>query len=185
MRFSVLGLLTVMGCMAVAASMQTSTIPPDAERVLQQFSKAALKAHMDFLADDLLEGRGTGTRGQEIAAHYVAAQFEALGLEPAGTNGTYFQQVPFREITVDQARSEFAIMQRGQPMRLKWGEDFIRGGNPLHPDSQASAEVVFVGYGVVNRKRLYDDYAGLNGTRKTVAMLAGGPSNFAAEERTH
>src|SRR5256885_5853653 len=185
MRFSVLGLLTVMGCLAVAAGIQTSTIPPDAERAMQQFSKAMLKAHMDFLADDLLEGRGTGTRGQEIAARYVAAQFEALGLEPAGTNGTYFQQVPFREITVDPAHSEFALIQRGQPVRLKWGEDFISGGNPIQPDSQVTAQVVVVGYGVVNRKSLYDDYSGLNVTRKIVAMLAGGPSNFPAEERAH
>ena len=58
---------------------------------------AALRAHVGFLADDLLEGRGTATRGHEIAARYVAAQFEALGLEPAGTGGTWFQKVPMRE----------------------------------------------------------------------------------------
>src|SRR5207302_7950624 len=59
-------------------------IPADVQQVMNSFSKSALRAHMAILADDLLEGRGTGTRGQEIAAHYIAAQFEALGLEPAG-----------------------------------------------------------------------------------------------------
>ncbi len=56
---------------------------------------------MAFLADDLLEGRGTGKRGHEIAARYVAAQFEAMGLKPAGLDGTYYQRVPLREITVE------------------------------------------------------------------------------------
>src|SRR5262249_17356950 len=85
----------------------SSAIPADVQQVMQSFSKTALRAHMDFLAHDLLEGRGTGTRGQEIAAHYIAAQFEALGLEPAGekhADGTrsWFQQVPLREVRIDK-----------------------------------------------------------------------------------
>ena len=52
---------------------------------------------MAFLADDLLEGRGTGTRGYQLAANYVRAQFEEMGLKPAGVNGTYFQNVRFRK----------------------------------------------------------------------------------------
>jgi hypothetical protein len=63
-----------------------SSVPADVQKAMEQFSKTAFRANMAFLADDLLEGRGTGTRGQELAAKYVAAQFEAFGLEPAGAN---------------------------------------------------------------------------------------------------
>jgi hypothetical protein len=62
----------------------------------------AIRADMRFLADDLLEGRGTGTRGHEIAAKFIASEFEAMGLEPAGDGGSYFQSVPLRAIDPDQ-----------------------------------------------------------------------------------
>lgn len=85
----------------LAFAQAVSPIPPDAQAALKELRKEPFRAHMAFLADDLLEGRGTGTRGHEIAARYVAAQFEAIGLKPAGENGSYYQRVPFRQITVD------------------------------------------------------------------------------------
>jgi hypothetical protein len=57
-------------------------------------SAAAIKAHMAFLADDLLEGRESGTRGYDIAANYVASQYAVMGVKPAGDDGSYLQQVP-------------------------------------------------------------------------------------------
>src|SRR5438046_6033507 len=56
-------------------------------------STAAMDAHLKYLADDLLEGRAPATRGGRLAAKYIAAQFEAVGLEPAGSDGSYFQPV--------------------------------------------------------------------------------------------
>ena len=61
----------------------------------------AMRAHVNFLASDVVEGRETGTRGYDVAAAYVAAQFEALGAEPAGDGGTYFQPVRFRTYLLD------------------------------------------------------------------------------------
>src|SRR6266536_2208111 len=63
----------------------------------------ALSAHIRFLSDDLLEGRGTGTRGHAIAARYLATQLQALGYEPAGERGTFFQEVPLIGMTVQPA----------------------------------------------------------------------------------
>src|SRR5438105_15467538 len=71
-----------------------------------------MRSHMSFLADDLLEGRGTGTRGHEIAARYVQTQFELLGLKPAGVNG-YRQQVPLRSITLVPEQSSGAGRRYG------------------------------------------------------------------------
>src|SRR5215469_4094816 len=103
MRTSILnGLLCTSLFLAVATAPQPG-IPAAVQSAIDHFSKSALQANMPFLADDLLEGRGTGTRGQEIAAHYVAAQFDAFGLEPGGVSGGYFQPVPLREVQTDPA----------------------------------------------------------------------------------
>jgi hypothetical protein len=123
-----------------------ASLPPGAQQAIGHFTKAALRAHMRYLSDDLLEGRGTGTRGQELAAKYVAEEFEAAGLEPAGVNGTYFQRVPFRQIIVDATKCEVSITRDGRSSALKWGEDFIMGGAPLSPDASVEAPVVFVGF---------------------------------------
>src|SRR5215470_1438009 len=102
MRTSILRGMLFTSLSLALASAQPPGVPVDVQNALDHFSKPALRANMRFLADDLLEGRGTGTRGQEIAAHYVAAQFEAFGLEPAGaTHGSFLQPVPFREVTTD------------------------------------------------------------------------------------
>jgi len=170
---------------AVFSAAQTDAVPAEVQQAFGKFSKAALRAHMDFLADDLLEGRGTGTRGQVLAAKYVATQLESYGLEPAGTNGGWFQEVPFREITITPSACEFVLIENGKPSQLKWGQDFVMGGNPLEPDSQVEAPVVFVGYGVINANRNYDDYAGIDVKGKIVAMIGGAPPTFPAEERAH
>jgi hypothetical protein len=171
--------------LARTANAQNDAIPRDVQEVMNHFSKAALRAHMRFLADDLLEGRGTGTRGQELAAKYVATQFEASGLHPAGANGSYFQEIPFREITVDTTASEMSIAREGRTTKLKWGDDFVIWGNELKPDISVEASVVFVGFGVVDRSRNYDDYAGVEVKGKIVALLSGAPPSFPSEERAH
>ncbi len=184
-------LVLVMSAMLLGANSGSSpAVPADVRQVLNSFSKNALRAHMDFLADDLLEGRGTGTRGQEIAAHYLASQFEAAGLEPAGdkeSDGTrsWFQAVPMREIRADKLQSSMYLEKDGQRQPLEWGVDCAIPGNPLAENSDARGEIVFVGYGVVARNRNYDDYAGADVRGKIVAFLQGAPASFPASERAH
>ena len=88
---------------------------------LQTIRPEALRADMRFLSDDLLEGRGTGTRGHEIAARFVASEFEKTGLEPAGENGTYFQSVPLRSIQVDNQQTTLSISRTGKEQELTLG----------------------------------------------------------------
>ena len=76
--------------MAAAMAVAVAGAEPD-------FSAERIKAHVTFLADDLLEGREAGTRGHEIAARYIASQFALLGVKPGGADGSYFQTVDLLE----------------------------------------------------------------------------------------
>ncbi|HKH47383.1 MAG TPA: M28 family metallopeptidase [Thermoanaerobaculia bacterium] len=155
--------------------------PPDAEvdRSMARIRPEAIRAHMRFLADDLLEGRGTGSRGYELAAKYVAARFEALGLAPAGTEGGYFQPVPLRRTATVASKCSLALLRDGKRTELKFGEDYVLSGSNLTAtDAQVTAPLVFAGFGVSAPELGYDDYAGLDVQGKIVVVLSGTPATF-------
>ena len=160
-------------------------IPAQAQAAMKDLRKERFRAHMAFLADDLLEGRGTGTRGHELAARYVAAQFEAMGLNPAGEGGTYYQRVPLLEVMVDSQKCAVSITENGSPSELKWGDDFIVLGRAGTADASVEGSVVFAGYGVRTPDGHYDNYSGVAVKGKIVAVLAGGPSSLQNEVRAH
>ena len=76
-------------------------------------------AHVKFLADDLLEGRAPATRGGDLAAKYIATQYELLGLEPAGEKGTYFQQVPIIE-SLAKPDMTLSVKGSGAAAKSEW-----------------------------------------------------------------
>src|SRR5262245_47363766 len=168
-----------------AANPQTADLrAPTVGNAMQQIRPAAIRAHMAFLADDLLEGRGTGRRGYEIAARYVAAQFEAMGLEP-GANGGWFQPVPLRRSELVRDGSAMEILgAAGERRPLRYGGDFVMRGE-FRASTEVEAPVVFVGYGVTAPERGYDDYAGVDTRGKIVAYFGGAPVSFPPEERAH
>src|SRR5439155_13615621 len=81
--------------LVAAFSLAVGSIAPAQPAAAPDFSAARFKSHVAFLADDLLEGRDTGSRGHELGAAYVASQVLGLGLKPGGANGSRYQQVPF------------------------------------------------------------------------------------------
>lgn len=145
----------------------------------------AIHAHMQFLADDLLEGRGTGTRGHEIAARFMASEFEEMGLEPAGDNGTYFQNVPLRSIRPDRAGSSLSIVQGKREQALTFAQDFVVTADPGRTDTSVDAPLVYVGFGVTAPEQGYDDYAEVEAKGKVVAYLYGAPARFESTIRAH
>jgi hypothetical protein len=145
----------------------------------------AIRAEMSFLADDLLEGRGTGTRGHEIAAKFIASEFEAMGLEPAGDNGTYFQSVPLRAIEPDQVRTTLSLWREGKEQVLVFGRDFISLGDPGRTEVSVKAPVVYAGFGVTAPEQSYDDYAGIDAKGKIVAVVSGAPPQLEPTMRAH
>src|SRR5437016_9866347 len=120
-----------------AAGQQPTSIPVDT---------AAMDAHLHFLASDLLEGRAPATRGGRLAAEYIAAQFQALGLQPAGANGTYFQPVALVGMTPEPTLSWGKA--GGAADTLAYRDAFVAGGERPEADIPASGDVEFVGYGI-------------------------------------
>ena len=155
-----------------------------ADAAMATIRPEAIRADMRFLADDLLEGRGTGARGYDIAAAFVATRFEALGLAPAGDQGSYFQTVPLRSLRVDQSKSSFTLVRGSKQRTLQLSQDALLGGNPGVADSTVEAAVVFVGYGVTAPESGYDDYKRVDVKGKIVAYLFGAP-NFDSSLKAH
>ena len=148
-------------------------------------SADAIKAHMSFLADDLLEGREAGTRGYDIAANYVASQYALMHVKPAGDNGSYLQQVP---LTAYRSANEGGVSYTGADGKsgaLVFGEDYLPSAQARQAETSVTAPLVFVGYGVVAPERGRDDYAGLDVKGKIVVLLSGAPSGFQTEIRAH
>ncbi len=144
-----------------------------------------IRAHMGFLASDLLEGREAGTRGYDIAAQYAAAQFAQLGLTPAGDAGSFFQTTPM--ISFRPADEGRLVLRdpKGAETSLEAGVDYVVTSNPTKAEVSVSAPLVFVGYGVVAPERGRDDYKGLDVKGKIVVVLDGAPRSFQSEERAY
>jgi Zn-dependent M28 family amino/carboxypeptidase len=167
----------------VNAAKQTSTVPAAVTTAKKLLSGDAMKAHDRFLASDLLEGRGPGTRGGQLAINYIAAQLEALGLEPAGDNGTYLQRVPLIGVTTDSARTSLSFTKPGAAAigPLTYLDEFVGNNLAQHENDTLDSEVVFVGHGVVAPEYRWDDYKDLDTRGKTLVMLVNDPPANASE----
>src|SRR5207247_8817693 len=132
-----------------AVAQRPSTIPVDT---------TAMDAHLRFLASDLLEGRAPATRGGRLAAEYIAAQFQVLGLEPAGANGTYFQPVALVGMTPQPALSW--AKPGTAPDTLAYRDAFVAWAERPEADVSATGDVVFVGYGIRAPEWQWDDFKG-------------------------
>lgn len=145
-----------------------------------------IQGHMRFLADDLLEGRDTGSVGHEIASLYIAAEFEKYGLKPAGDvvgdSQSYFQRVTFRKSTLVQESPKMTLSDGAE---LQYPKDYIVGPSALSKETSLNAELVFVGYGIQSEEYNHDDYAGLDVNGKIVVMLSGKPDTLPTEEGAH
>ncbi|HEV2845021.1 MAG TPA: M28 family metallopeptidase, partial [Thermoanaerobaculia bacterium] len=157
---------------------------PDAEAAMAGIRPQAIRAHMRFLADDLLEGRGTGTRGYELAAKYVASAFEGLGLEPAGKGDSYFQPVPLLRMTMESSKSVLSFTRNGQKTTLEYGKDYLND-YLFETEQSLTAPLVFAGFGVTAPELQRDAYAGVDARGKIVALLLGSPPTFSADQKAY
>ncbi|RYY28246.1 MAG: M20/M25/M40 family metallo-hydrolase [Sphingomonadales bacterium] len=158
--------------LAPAAFAQTAAPTTSGEPV---FSADEVRATITFLADDLLEGRNAGTRGFDVAARYVATRFGALGLKPGGTDGSWYQQVPFAEYSLDETKPAYVTV--GGKKFLN-GAEVLLSASPRYGSTEqaVSGNAVFVGYG------LDADYAGIDVTGKIAVTLIGTPKGMTPDQ---
>src|SRR5436190_13026700 len=159
-------------CLAVAMLVLGTTTATAQQNAPIPVDTAAMDAHLRFLASDLLEGRAPATRGGKLATAYIAAQFQALGLEPAGANGSYFQPVALVGMTPNPA---FAWGKNNPTDTLAYREAFVAWAERPEADISATGEVVFVGYGIRAPEWQWDDYKGADLRGKVLLMLVNDP----------
>ena len=187
---AILGLAAVVSAGAAPPPTSKAFVPSAAERAAAQTIRPELlRAHIRFLADDLLEGRGPASRGDRLAQLYIASQLEALGLEPGAPDGTWFQ--PFDLVGVTSHTPPVLTVTRGgEKVELKQREEFIAVSGTQDPETTVKdAEIVFVGYGIVAPEYGWDDFKGTDVKGKVVLVMNNDPEDdpalFAGKTRLY
>src|ERR1700722_14586283 len=150
-------------------------LPAAAFAAMQTISPDHIRWHVRFLAHDLLEGRGTGQHGGDIAAEYIATQFAEYGLKPAGDNGGYLQKVPLVGINTLPATKFTIVPKQGSTLELKPLEDYVAYDQTQQAESDLDADIVYVGYGIEATEYSWDDYKGVDVRGKVLLMLVNEP----------
>ncbi|MGI4886235.1 MAG: M28 family peptidase [Janthinobacterium lividum] len=173
------------GALAGPAGAQTLAVPAPVAAAMQKISADDFKAHVQYLADDRLRGRLPGTPGYQLAVDYVTAQFQKMGVRPAGENGGFTQKVRLRRAFVEPG-AVLAYQPAGGPaVPLVLNQDFGVHPNPQAPQVDLSAELVFAGYGISAPELGYDDYAGLKAEGKIVVVTRQPLRQFGDNERQY
>lgn len=180
---------TLLTC--VVATALTGLLPGfagAADEVAAQVRDAAIEAHVRFLADDLLEGRGTGQRGYEIAARYVAAQFAQYGLLPGAGSGPDDWYQSFRLIEsapVLPAAAAILIGADGSTHALEYGTHFIPAVDYKQPEAVIEAPLAFVGYGIHAPEFAHDDFADIDLRGRIAVVFNGSPKKLPNHARAY
>jgi len=167
---------------ALALALLAVTIPALAQtstplsRAEASISADRIREQDKFISDDLFEGRYPGLRGGELAAKYIATQFALAGLQPAGDNGTFLQQVNFVGMKAVPAETKFEFVpEKGKALMLTFGKDFTVSNQTLTDVTKLDAPIVFVGFGATAPEYNWDDYAGVDVKGKIILCIVGDP----------
>jgi Zn-dependent M28 family amino/carboxypeptidase len=151
-------------------------LPQAARAAAASIDSEKIRAHVRFLSLDLLEGRGPGTRGAELAAEYIATQFALAGVEPAGDDGSYFQKVPLFAVHTIEDKTKFSFVPAsGQPIDLAYGTEIVSKDQTGETTAEIDAPIVFVGYGISAPEYHWDDYAGADLKGKIALVIVNEP----------
>ncbi|MEP6741274.1 MAG: M28 family peptidase [bacterium] len=175
-RFQSVIVTTMIAALAVSGFAQSRG------RTNVPLNEDAMRAHIKFLSSDLLEGRGTGARGGEIAANYLAAQMEALGLKGAGAKGSFFQPVSLVGVKADP-NTKLIISGRNGKETFKFADDYVAFTGAQTEDVDVDTDLVFVGYGINAPEEKWNDYKGGESDYrgKILVMMVNDPPATAAE----
>ncbi|MCU0228719.1 MAG: M28 family peptidase [Bryobacterales bacterium] len=159
---------------AFAACFVFATLGTHASAQSDAIQGRRIAAHTRFLASDALEGRGVGVRGGDLATDYIATQLELMGLQPAGDNGTYFQNFQMAGVQT-QDTATLAVVRDGQPTALRWLADWVGNSMLQQAETTFEAEAVFVGHGIVAPEFQWNDYKNVDVKGKIVVLFTNEP----------
>lgn len=162
---------------------------PEVQSSLDAIQGYTLRAYIQFLADDITEGRGVGTPGDMIAEKYIASQFQAMGLKP-GNGDSYFQTFPLIGIHADPSMS-LHFKHADKTIKLNYYDDFIAvPGNQESLIQIDKAELVFAGYGIVAPEFNWNDFKNSDVKGKILLIMnndpdTGDPNFFGGKTRLY
>jgi Zn-dependent M28 family amino/carboxypeptidase len=142
-----------------------------------QVSGERIRAHVKFLSSDLLEGRGVGVRGGDLATEYIATQFALAGAKAAGDNGTYFQKVPLVGVQTLPDAKLSGVADNGKDASFRWLEDFVGVDRRQKPEENFDAEAIFVGHGIVAPEFQWDDFKAVDVKGKIIVLFTNEPAS--------
>jgi Zn-dependent M28 family amino/carboxypeptidase len=174
--------------LAVAAALPAAFSARE-KAAARRITTPELAAHVRFLADDLLEGRAPASRGSELAMTYIAAQYERLGLEPAGDDGGWRQRFDIIGMRSD-VTTPITVAAAGKTLTLQpLTESIVAPGKQDPSLAVRDADVVFVGYGITAPEQKWDDYKGVDVRGKVVVVMNNDPEDdpalFAGKTRLY
>jgi Zn-dependent M28 family amino/carboxypeptidase len=159
--------------MAAAGSLPSLAAPAPLKPALDSLQSDDLLRHIRTLSSDEFEGRGPGTRGEDLTVRYLVDQFQKLGLKPGNPDGSFIQKVPLMGIT---SESTVSLQTGGKKVELALPGDGIATSLRFEPEVKVTdSDVVFVGYGIVAPEYGWDDYKGVDVRGKTIVMLVNDP----------
>ena len=175
-----LSLSTLSACQRESAPAATTAKPKAPDTAT---AEGRIETDVRTLAADDMEGREAGTRGYDKAAVYVETRMRAIGLQPAGDGGTFFQQVPLLKATRERDGAQLAVKHPDRTVALRFQDQFLPALNYDAADAQVSAPAVFVGHGVHAPELQQDDFAGLDVKGKIAVLFPGAPARFDNDRR--
>ena len=144
---------------------------------IQEISADRIRVQTKFLASDLLEGRGVGTRGGDLATEYIAAQLALAGAKPAAANGSFFQTVPLVGVETKGKETRLSAYGKGKEIDFRWGDEFVGGTHRQQAQSDFEAEAIFVGHGISAPEFNWDDYKDTDVRGKVVVLFTNEPAS--------
>jgi hypothetical protein len=185
MKFKLIASASLLSIAFLSACGQNNEATISVAEKMPQVNENNIKAHVEFLADDTLLGRDTGSEGYQIAANYVKSYFKQLGLTPMGEREGFEQKVTFRKAFLEENSAELSIINASGTVELAFKDAFIMSGDSIVTEASITAETVFVGYGIVSEEFGYNDYEDIDVKGKVVVVLTGRPDDLPSEEGAH
>jgi Zn-dependent M28 family amino/carboxypeptidase len=166
-----IGLLLIAVVLALTGCDRAPSQPDVAMRSL---STDALMKHIRTLSSDAFEGRGPGSKGEQLTIEYLQGQFRGMGLEPGNPNGSYLQSVPLVGITPDPD-VKLTFSGHGRKLEPKFQKDFVAWTKRVQDSAAIDADMIFVGYGVRAPEFQWDDFKGTDIKGKVIVVLINDP----------